>query len=373
MRIKKFIAANIKEGKALVFKELGDDAVILSSRNSKNPATGADFVEIVAAIDESPQPTKTPAPQLTKREIVREELAVEPSSRSDNKIYDEIIEMKRMLGSVQSQLKYKHSGSLSANFAKVYKILIDNEIPENLALEIIGKLSSININAEYSTALELAKEILADKILVGKPINELSDQKTIMFVGNTGSGKTSTLVKIAVVCKLLLNANILIISADTYKVGGAEQLQTIASITGISFKAVYSPEELQSEIESEKNRDLILIDTTGRSQNSPELMNEVKAYFDKIKPDVVYLVLNATTSAATVKQIIEKMSFANISSVILSKTDEAASIGGIMSALMELEVPISYITNGQKIPDDIEQVEKGKLIELMLTKNSQNI
>ncbi len=370
MRIKKFIAANIKEGKALVFKELGDDAVILSSRNSKNPATGEDYIEIVAAIDESPNASKPSAIIPSRREAAHIEHIHEPIVQADSKIFDEIFELKNMLSSIQSHIKYKHSGSLSPNFAKIYKVLIENEIPEQLALEIVGKVASININAEYSTALGYAKDILSDKIVVAQPINELAKQKVVMFVGNTGSGKTSTLVKIAVVCKLLLNANILIVSADTYKVGGAEQLQTIASITGISFKAVYSPQELASELESEKSRDLILIDTTGRSQNSSECVSEIKSYCDAAKPDLVYLVLNATTSAATAKQVIEKMSFASISSVILSKIDEAATLGGIMSALIELKMPISYITNGQKIPDDIEPVEKLALIDLMLAKQS---
>ncbi len=362
MRIKKFSASSMKEGKSLVIKELGDDAIILSSRTTKNPTTGADIVEIVAALDDAPRKVENLPALLPQKKEAKP--AEEPSS-SNSLLFDEIASMKNMLQSISKSIKYKYSHTLSPVFSKLYEKLLSSEIDNELALEIIAKVSAININVEYSTAVEYAKEILSERISISEPIKESDKQKIIMFIGTTGTGKTSSLVKIAVVNKLLFRSNILILSADTYKVGGAEQLQTLASLVGIPFQSIYSPSEVSSIINYEKAKDYIFIDTTGKSHNDNDYLEELKELYDIAKPDITYLVLSATTSQRTTEQIIDKFSFIDFSSVILSKIDEAGSIGGLLSVLIDKRVPISYISTGQKIPEDIEPSAKKKLMEFL--------
>lgn len=365
MRIKKFTAENIKEGKSLVIRELGDDAVILSSRTMINPATGSEYIEIVAAIDDINKHSKATKIADTPKQ---EHISQEKTELLGEAIFlKEISEIKNTLAIINSNLKYKYSGSLSPVFSKLYKRLILNEFPENYALEIVGKVSNININVEYSPAINYAKEIIAEKIKILKPLNVMNEKTVAMFIGNTGCGKTTSLVKIAVIVKLLTNKNILIVSADTYKIGGAEQLQTMAAIVGIPFKAAYSPDELREIVQKAKtDYDLILIDTIGRNHNLEENIGELADYFEMAEPNLTYLVINSTLSNATTRKIIEKYSKFRLSGVILSKIDECETIGGIIPVIEEAELPIAYLTKGQKIPDDIEPADRYKIAELML-------
>lgn len=364
MRIKKFTAENIKEGKSLVIRELGEDAVILSSRTMINPATGSEYIEIVAAIDDIKQSKALKIADTTKQENVSQE---KTELLGEAIFLKEISEIKNTLAIINSNLKYKYSGSLSPVFSKLYKRLILNEFPENYALEIVGKVSNININVEYSPAINYAKEIIAEKIKILKPLNIATEKTVGMFIGNTGCGKTTSLVKIAVIVKLLTNKNILIVSADTYKIGGAEQLQTMSAIVGIPFKAAYSPDELRDIVQKAKaDYDLILIDTIGRNHNLEESISELRDYFEMAEPNLTYLVINSTLSNATTRKIIDKYSKFSLSGVILSKIDECETIGGIIPVILDAQLPIAYITKGQKIPEDIEPADKYKIAELML-------
>lgn len=364
MRIKKFIADNIKEGKALVIKELGDDAVILSSRTMINPATGKDYIEIVAAIDDVKQAKNTRIVEqikIDKNETLKNELLGEEI------FLKEISDIKNTLALINHNIKYRFANSLSPIFAKLYEKLIINGLPENLALEIVAKVSNININVEYSPAINYAKEIIAERINIIKPIETTNDRKTLFFVGNTGCGKTSSLVKIAVVAKLINNSNILIVSADTYKIGGAEQLQTMAAIVGIPFRAAYSPEDLKNILDSAIEYNMIFIDTIGRNHNDKENIDELYSYYEIAQPDLTYIVLNAISSYSNAIRILQRFSHFSPNAVILSKIDEADSLGAIIPAIWEAQIPIAYLTKGQKIPDDIEPADKLKIAELMLT------
>ncbi len=365
MRIKKFIATTMKEGKALVIKELGEDAVILSSRTSKNPSTGEDFIEIVAAMDDANAAKRATLIDLPKRDILpRSSKQESPALGGDSQ--QELAAIHMEISKLSQLLKYRNAGLLSPGFSRLYKLLIDNEIPESTALETVARVSASDINAEYTTAIELSRDIFRDMLEVTSPLSETDAKKVVFFAGITGSGKTSSLVKIAVICKLLYKFNILIISADTYKVGGAEQLETLSSIVGISFKAVYTPAELANEISNERERDLILIDTTGRSQNNAEHTQELRDFYEQSSADLTYIVLSATTTSATTLQILDKYSFMKISSAIITKTDEAAAMGGILISLKDRNMPISYVANGQMIPDDIEPATKERLADMLL-------
>jgi flagellar biosynthesis protein FlhF len=366
MRIKKFTADNIKEGKSLVLRELGDDAVILSSRTMINPASGKEYIEIVAAVDD----LKTPNPKKSNDEIKKiSKDEIDNNLLGEEIFIKEIGEIKNTLALINNNLKYRFSNCLSPTFSKLYRKLIANEIPEELALEIVGKVSNININVEYSPAVQYAKEIIADKIKVVKPINNIDNRTIAFFIGSTGAGKTSTLVKTAVIAKLLTNSSILIVSADTYKIGGAEQLQTMAAIVGIPFRAVYTPDELKNIIDNSPEYKYILIDTIGRNYNDSENIAELYSFYEMASPDVTYLVLNASSSKITVKSIIEKFSKFSITGVILSKIDEAVTLGSLLPIFWEKQLPIAYITKGQKIPDDIEPADNMKIAGLMLSED----
>lgn len=381
MKIKKYIVKSLSEGKRQILEELGDDAVILSSRSFENSEDSQKNVEIVAAIDE-----KTYNERKSTKRPVKEKFAglekilaktmnnnSQDSENGSNKnkggvqdIHDEIFDLKLKIDEISELIKYKHSGSLGKVYNNLYKALRKAEVNDDLALKITGQVSEKYGNTNFQSALQGARDILTDNIYIKDPIIKSEKRQVMLFMGPTGGGKTSTLVKIAIVSKLVLNSNVLIVSADSYKVGGAEQLETFASISGIAFKSVYNAKELKSFLSEKSKFDLILVDTSGRNQNDPQLYSELSNLVKASSPNRIFLVQNATASENNFLNVLESFNRLNPTDLVLSKLDETHSIGGIISALETYNIPISYLSYGQAIPEDLEPADKDKLGKIIL-------
>ncbi|OGU16076.1 MAG: hypothetical protein A2X61_13255 [Ignavibacteria bacterium GWB2_35_12] len=375
MRIKKFISRNLKEGKAKILQELGEDAVILSSRTIKKPdGEGIAAVEIVAAIDDSPlksikKPTKKTNQKLSEVPLVSK-FAIERGEnkfmRATTQIYDELNSIKSMVSEISDSVKYIHSSVLNDIFKDIYLCLRKSELSEEFSLKIASTLSArANINS-FEEALTESRILATEHILIKEPVKGKNKRVVSAFVGPTGSGKTTCLIKLALVSKLLLKSDILIISADSHKVGGVEQLQSLASIGSISYITVNTGDELKNIIEKEKNRDFIFIDTAGYSPLNNSGLENTAMMLRECEPENIYLVQSATMSGSSFSKSISEFSALNPDSLILTKLDEAPSIGEIVMALKDNPIPISYLTNGQKIPEDIEPASRKAISKALL-------
>lgn len=383
MRIKKYIASTMKEAMTQMRTELGEDAVILSSRTMSAQGASGTAVELVAALDS--ETTGTPAtlrPIVSslksqneiKAEITEEQPLKTPENNSAallqqaafSQLQNEIHSLREMLSDVSDNVRYRYSAALGPMYSRIFKRLRTEDIKEETALQIVGELSSQGPHPDITEAITQARRILLNHISIADPLQNNGERKVVLCVGTTGSGKTTTIAKLAVLMKLVFKANTLIISADSYKVGGAEQLQTFAAIAGIPFQVAYSTQELRQLLRQETQRDFIFIDTTGRSQQNKAQMNDLAATAEAATPDITYLIQSATTSEATIKQVLK--SFKNIrpDALILTKLDEAASLGGIIDALEQHRLPLAYLCTGQQIPDDIEPASREQLAEKIL-------
>lgn len=367
MKIKKFKADSLKEGKTRVAKELGEDAVILSSRTAKSPS-GKDYIEIVAALDESPVSSEgtRALPHRNEPEAPEDKLSGKDFIDAAGQVFSEINSLRDILDEISDNVRYKYSGVLGETFGRLFKALRKADISEPLALNIVGRITSKNKDADFIKAIELAREELMSGLEFLPPLTLPDQRRVIAFVGPTGSGKTLTLVKLAVVSKLVLKADVFIISADTRKVGGSEQLQTFASIAGIPYQAVYSTEDFENIYARESGRDLIFLDTIGCSQKDPAALEEVESYLEAAGPDLIYLVQSAIAGKMTMAQVLKNFLRLNPSGLVLTHFDETATFGAIAEVLQKYPLPLAYFTNGQKIPEDIEPARKETLSELIL-------
>lgn len=374
MRIKKFTAKTLKDGKALIVRELGEDAVILSTRSLRGRDEEEELIEIVAALDENPyKPTKEKLKLPTSPQSSNIEQANADGGSGfmtvASQIYRELGSIKDMISLLSESVQYKYSGVLGPVLAEIYKALRNAGCSETFSLNVTGRIAATGNFKDPANALRLAREAVIRKIEILPPINKLNGHRKIAFIGPTGCGKTSSLIKLAVLTKLLLNPNSLVVSTDTYKVGGAEQLQTFSSVASLSFKAVYSPAELSELIKSEHERDLIFIDTIGRSQQNSQHLLEIGDFLKAAEPDLVFLVQSATASQNNFADVLGKYSRHGANALILTKLDEAAGIGGIIEALSGKSLPLMYIGNGQKIPEDFEPATKESLSTIILPDN----
>ncbi len=379
MKIKKFTAGSLKEGKEKILKELGEDAVVLSSRTVKKPDSEGIIYEIVAAVDDTlVKPVKSEYKRSIRKDSIAdsetstEELSDENKAellKNTGQIFNEIGALKDMIESISESVKYRYSEPLGPVFGKVYKALVSADFSENYALNIAGKLSSGFPNIEQDKALEEARKLIVKNIRTLPPLEKGDKRKIVTFTGSTGCGKTTSLVKLAIVMKLVLESDVMVVSADTEKVGGAEQLQTYASIAGIPFRVVYTGEEIKKLLNEENSRDFILIDTTGVSQKDFGKIKEIKDIIDAAGPDYNFLVISAVTGSSVVSQILENFEILKPSALIISKLDEAPVLGNIIESLKNVSLPVAYITNGQKIPDDIEPADTRALSKIVLPDN----
>jgi flagellar biosynthesis protein FlhF len=367
MKIKKFIVATLQEGKTRILKELGEDAIILSSRSSHKPGEESPVIEIVAAIDDTMKSQASERKSIYRKPT--EEQPVTDNSQilaGTGQLFTEIGALKDLMIEMAESVKFKYSNVLSPIVKKIYKGLILSDFSETYALNIAGRISADMPNASLDEAMAYARQLIMNNLSVLPKISAKSTGKIYAFTGTTGCGKTTTVVKLALVLKLAFGADVFLISADTEKVGGADQLRTYASIASIPFQSVYSGEELSDIVQKEAARDYILIDTTGRSQRNKSDLSGIHDIIKSVNIDLLFLVLSSTNSSTNIYQIIKAFEFMKPDSLILSKIDEAVSIGNVIEAVSKFRIPIGYITNGQKIPDDIEPAEIDKIAKIVL-------
>lgn len=187
------------------------------------------------------------------------------------------------------------------------------------------------------------------------------------LLGTTGVGKTTTLAKIAAKFVLENQVSAALITADTYRISAVEQLRTYSDILGLPLEIVYTPAELAKAINKHRSKDLILIDTAGRSQHNDHQMRELHELLTINQRIEKHLVLSVTTKQSDAKAIIEKFSVCEPDKIIFTKTDETDSLGLILNLLAKQQrLGLSYLTNGQSVPDDIVSATPENLVNLML-------
>lgn len=366
MIIKKYISTNLSEGKSKIMRELGEEAIILSSREIIDPATGARKVEIVAAIDNQ---ITAPSRKL-KSKISPKSTITDNDNRNTDISSPELVNlltnMQSKLDAIQNEVKYKFASALSDSHANLYRLLINSGLSEKYSLELLAKVSELGFAGSEKDMFFKARQILTENIHISEPLQSTGARKIFFFAGPTGSGKTTTLVKLAVVCSLVLKSNILIVSADNSKVGGADQLETYSSILGIPFKAVDNSANLATLLDNELLRDIIFVDTAGKNPFEEKNINSLKFLIDVADNRKTFLVVNANMALDTMDAVINEYKKVYPTDVIITKIDETKSIGSVLSILHKHNLPLSYITNGQNVPEDIEPVEKELLSKIIL-------
>jgi flagellar biosynthesis protein FlhF len=207
------------------------------------------------------------------------------------------------------------------------------------------------------------RQELEDRLMsIFKPVIPSHHRNKIMaFVGSPGVGKTTTLAKIGAIFSLFNSFNISFITIDTYRVGAIEQMKIYGDIIGASVDVVMSPEELKEAIERNREKDLILIDSTGRPSKNFRQLTELRTFLDVLNFADIYLVINATTQKKDMMHILNDYKIIAYTQLIITKIDETVAPGSIINAAYFTGLPIAYITNGQNVPDDIE-VSSPKLL-----------
>lgn len=231
--------------------------------------------------------------------------------------------------------------------------------------------------AEASRLLDEAKQraqILYQKLILrfGQPETiKVNGKKprVVFFVGPTGVGKTTTIAKIASKFKVNYNKNIAFITADTYRIAATDQLRTFANILDTPLSVIYTATELNSAVAEYEQADVIFVDTAGFSHKNETQRNDMRALLAGLSPEYeksVYLVLSATTKYRDLISIIDSYKDIDDYKLIFTKLDETSSYGNLLNIKLYSDAGISYVTNGQNVPDDIEVFDTQKIVKQLL-------
>ena len=265
------------------------------------------------------------------------------------------------------------------SFVKIlYNTLLNNEVQEkyiNQVLEDMDKLLATSNSLENLISSVYQKMVL--KLGNPEPIVVTGKKaQVVFFIGPTGVGKTTTIAKIASSLKLEQSKNVGFITADIFRMAAADQLHTYADILQCPMEVIYAPRELNDAIKKltreNPELDVILVDTIGFSHKNAKQKEDTKLLLESIDETydyATYLVLSATTKYRDLKDITDSYSqFADFK-LIFTKLDETACLGNIYNIKLRTNAPLSYVTTGQNVPDDIEVVNNQSLVRQLLGGN----
>ena len=287
-----------------------------------------------------------------------------PEEKKIHHLENEVARMKNLLTGVMGR------GS-SPNSVTLREALTYQEIDEEILDEMEADTSIGDTSADVlSSAARLTLSNYLEEHLKfsgGIKLNR-HGPRIVAMLGTTGVGKTTTLAKIAAKFALEHRIEAVLVTADTYRISAVEQLKTYSDILGLPLEIVYSPAELNAVIDKHKNRELILIDTAGRSRNSFQQMQELKDLMSVHSRIEKHLVISATTKITDARDMIDKFSIVEPEKIIITKVDETGSLGMVLNLLKDSNLMLSYFTTGQGVPEDIELANVNILTDLILKK-----
>jgi len=376
MKIKKFSAPSMNECLIQVKKELGDNAVILDSRKVRRGGPFSflldDLIEVTASTpDRTPPPIRRGRDWAQSAQEAKAGAAKAVTSEEFEFLSDEIRGLKETVLQMADHMKFEKLPSLPRELETLHRNLLDNGVEAGIANTITQEMTLQLSGGEFEDRRLLVKTLRdrVGRVVKAAPTTiEGSRPWVIALIGPTGVGKTTTLAKMATHPAILGRKRVALVSADTYRIAAVEQLKTFASIAGIPMEAVYRPPDIRRSIERFRDRDVILIDTAGRSQNNRDQLNDLVAFMEYAKPDEVHLVLSVSTRLDDQLDVINKFKAAGAQRLLFTKLDETTNFGMILNVCFHERKPISLLTCGQNVPDDIIAPNQRQIVRLVSEK-----
>ncbi|MGB9712229.1 MAG: hypothetical protein ACPL2F_03760 [Dissulfurimicrobium hydrothermale] len=346
MNIRRFEAPDIAEALAMIKAELGDEAVIIETnrRRRRDEATGLieNIVEVTAAIDFSPH---------TEAQV---------------RIPPEKAPAKKILHGVAIHGGYgpNHPSPLLVIHDALAGLGLGHKLQQEIAAQFLHEVSS-DKDITHELVHDWLKNMASRRIKIADAAKASTSRPRIAMIGPTGTGKTTTIAKLAALLKFQKNMHGVLVSVDAYRLGTAEQLARYARLMDIPFEALRDPKGLSGVLERYKHMDFMLIDTTGRGPSDPRHREELSAIFNADPSIKGYPVLCATSKADDLASQMALYSTFPIAGWVITKIDETSSYGPLCAVVIREQLPISYITNGQKVPEDIIEATKEILLDLL--------
>lgn len=414
MQVKVFEASDMNSGLKMVKEALGPDALILSTKtlhNGKLGVLGKPTLEITAAVD-STWPEKAPATEKTREQKMT--IAKQPSVPKDityqqlwaseemheqsqhqdvdnlddpRELACEINELRSIISCLSKRIGNLDTAVIRSPYIEpeysgknpdkandpVTQLLCSRGISHQVA-ELVSRFTRDSSGQiDYQDTVRLQNDIteaVARLFTVKNPLSSrLTEQKRICLIGPTGVGKTTTIAKLAAGYLNRFGGKIALITIDTYRIAAVEQLKVYGEIMNVPVEVVIQPQDMGYALARHSDCDLILIDTAGRSPNNSFDIEEMTSF---LRPELAlenHLMLSATSREIEMETIIQRFSCLPIEHFIFSKVDECTLLGVLLNIHYQNDTPISFLTNGQRVPEDIIAPDQKTIAELIMNKH----
>lgn len=363
MSVKTYRARTMKEAMSRVRRDLGGGAVILNTREVRRRRLFGlgvrDLVEVTADDGLGPAPASTAG------------RPTEGQGALHSRLGEQLSQLHAMVEEMSRQGRVDHwLPDVPNELVATYATLLDADVPESLARRLVRSVSD-QLGPESlrdETAVrEALREAIEGYLPIAPPIAAVpGTTRVVALVGPTGVGKTTTVAKLAATFKLVHGLRTGLVTVDTFRISAVEQLRTYAEIIDIPLVVASSPDEMADAVEALGDVDLVLIDTAGRSPRDEVKIRELADFLAAARPDEVHLVLSATAGERSLRAAVERFGVLRADRLILTKLDEADGLGGALAVIGQAGRPVSYVTTGQSVPDDIEPADRCRLANIIL-------
>ena len=392
MRIKRYVCPDVRQAIREIRRDLGPDAVILSNRKL------TDGVEISAAVDydeawaESPGGVESdyeltplsPSPDRNARRVAEslEPLIQGPEAAAESRgtdfefagpvsartLVDVSREISTLRGLVESQLSGLAFGDLARRYparASAFQQLMQLGVTEQIARAVCERIDPAIADAKAAWRRSLG--LIAHDVKGFEP-DLLTDGGVFALLGPTGVGKTTTVAKLAARFALRHGASeVALITTDTYRIGAHEQLSAFAQIMGVPVRVAHDPQDLRSALVHYKDKKLVLIDTAGISQRDVRFAEQAALIRSGSATASCLLALPATTQYRGLEETVHAFDGAAFAGCVITKMDEAVSLGPVLSIICRHELAAAFLTNGQRVPEDISSCRAHLLVTRAVT------
>lgn len=422
MRVKRYVVDSMPDALQKIRTDLGKDAVILNTKEIRTGGFlglfGKKKIEVIAAIDgASTNPggaaqRLAPQTQLQQLKIVTQDQPVRAQTHlsdfpdvpdviapvsakkvpvtasagvetqqtytsqqsyshrvnlKDEHLMEELKQMKEMMRKLTDA---SDVSNLPEPLQKIEQRLCDQEVDPSLVRQIMDEAIADFQLADEPVTDESALQVVRSKlgqVFQSNRSKQISPQtRVVHFVGPTGVGKTTTIAKLAAEQVLKYQRKVGFITSDTYRIAAIEQLKTYGTILNVPLEVVFSPQDLAKAFHNLEQCDIIFMDTAGRNFRNEMYVSELNSLLKTQGNSETILVLSLTTKYRDMRAITNNFNKFKLDKVLFTKMDETDSYGAIVNVVHEFSLQLSYVTNGQSVPDDITEMNEWQIIDLLL-------
>lgn len=401
MKVKRYLAATSREALRQVKEDLGDNAVILSNRKTRDgveimalaDSDMSDLVQSAPPVPTAPSASSPPASQgIAQYEQQRtfnasdayaklmslstDDAALPEASgntMSASLARDIISEIQAMKSTLEDQLATVAWGNFSQHKpekAKLLRTLLDSGFSPLLSRRLIDKLTD---NVDYEQNLKQAMSALAFNLRTAASDEMIEKGGIYALVGPTGVGKTTTTAKLAARCVIRHGADkVALLTTDSYRIGGHEQLRIYGQLLGIPVRTIRDTEDLQLTLSELRQKHMVLIDTVGMSQRDQMVAQQIDMLSNCGADVKRMLIMSAASNGKTLDEVVSAYQKNGFHGCVITKADEAASLGVALDVVIRRKLTLHYVANGQKVPEDIHAANSRYLLHRIFKANGKD-